>query len=67
MAAVHEQVYQGAGEQKHIGPPIGHPPGKVRPMLGNQEIRADEQENDQGNVSLELHRARVGRFVLVFH
>jgi len=36
-------------------------------MLCNQEIRADEQEDDQGNVRLELHRASAVRFVLVFH
>jgi hypothetical protein len=36
-------------------------------MLGNQEISADEQEDDQGNVSLGLHHAIVVRFTLVFH
>jgi hypothetical protein len=36
-------------------------------MFGNQEIRADEQEDDQGNVCLGLHRASVARFMLVFH
>jgi hypothetical protein len=36
-------------------------------MLGNQEIRADEQEDDQGNVRLGLHRTIVVRFTLVFH
>jgi hypothetical protein len=36
-------------------------------MLGNQEISADEQEDDQGNVCLGLHRAIVVRFTLVFH
>jgi hypothetical protein len=36
-------------------------------MLGNQEESADEQEDNQGNVSLGFHRAIVVRFMLVFH
>jgi hypothetical protein len=36
-------------------------------MLGNQEIRADEQENDLGDVCLGLHCTMVVRFALAFH
>ena len=36
-------------------------------MLGNQEKSSDDQEDDQGDVRLGLHRAIVVRFMLVFH
>lgn len=41
------------------------PPGKVRPMLGNQEKCCDDQKDDQGNVSeeysaLSRHRCLCG-------
>lgn len=50
-AAMHEAVHQGAGQQQQIGP-IGEPPGEVRSMLGNQEKRGDNQEDNQSNVGL---------------
>ena len=47
MSAVHEQMHQGTSEQQQPYPIGRQPPEEVCPVLGNNEIRGDDEETDK--------------------
>src|ERR1035437_3062714 len=65
VAAMHEQVYQRAGQQEQIRP-VGKQSGKMCPMFGYQKISTDGQKDDTSDIGLRIHRTVI-RSMLVFH
>jgi hypothetical protein len=65
MSAVHKHMHQGASEQQQPYPIGRQPPGEVCPVLGNKEIRGDDEETDKYPFRHGFCSGAAIRFVLV--